>query len=51
METVQAPPAEAAEANPLLQDVSFPLYDAVQAHHVVPGVKHMLKELHEQIDK
>ena len=50
VETVQAP-AETAEANPLLANVSFPKYDQVTAGHVVPGVRQMLKELHAEIDK
>lgn len=33
------------------QDVSFPLYDEIKPEHVVPGVKQLLAELHEAIDK
>jgi hypothetical protein len=34
-----------------VQDTSFPLFNQVQAEHVVPGVRALLKELHEAIDE
>lgn len=34
-----------------LQDTALPLYDQVKAEHVVPGTKHVLAQLHAEIDK
>ena len=34
-----------------VQDVLFPLWDEVKAEHVVPGVRALLKQLHEEIDR
>jgi hypothetical protein len=31
--------------NPLLQESPFPLYDAVEAKHVIPGIKTILQDL------
>jgi len=33
-----------------LQDAVFPLYDKVEAQHVVPGMRALLKQLHAEID-
>lgn len=33
-----------------LQDSVFPLYDKVEAQHVVPGMRALLKQLHAEID-
>lgn len=38
-------------ANPLLTDSSFPLYDQVKAHHVVPGIQQILADLNAEIDQ
>ncbi|KAG2500627.1 hypothetical protein HYH03_001394 [Edaphochlamys debaryana] len=40
-----------ATPNPLLADVSLPLFDAIKPEHVVPGVRQLLSELHAEIDK
>lgn len=37
--------------NPLLMDVTLPLYDRVRAEHVVPGVRSLLGQLHKDIDQ
>ncbi|PNW73795.1 hypothetical protein CHLRE_13g572900v5 [Chlamydomonas reinhardtii] len=44
-------PAVSVADNPLLADVSFPKFDQVKPEHVVPGVKHLLAQLHAEIDK
>jgi hypothetical protein len=31
--------------NPLLQEFPFPLFDAVEAKHVIPGIKTILQDL------
>ncbi|KAG2436620.1 hypothetical protein HYH02_011555 [Chlamydomonas schloesseri] len=50
VEAPVAPPVSVAD-NPLLADVSFPKFDQVKPEHVVPGVKHLLGQLHAEIDK
>lgn len=37
--------------NPLLTDSAFPLYDAVKAEHVVPGITQLLADLNAEIDQ
>lgn len=44
-------PHAAEERNPLLEDVVLPLWDKIETHHVVPGVKALLKSLHVAIDE
>ena len=34
---------------PFLQDVPIPLFDKVKAEHVVPGMKALLEQLHQEI--
>lgn len=36
--------------NPLLLDTYFPRFDAVEASHVVPGIRKLLEELNAEID-
>jgi oligopeptidase A len=36
--------------NPLLADVSLPLFDQVKSEHVVPGIRSLLEESHKQLD-
>jgi hypothetical protein len=37
--------------NPLLQESPFPLYDAVEAKHVIPGIKTILQDLEKEVDE
>lgn len=37
--------------NPLLEDSPFPRFDAVEAKHVVPGIRTILKQLEEDLAK
>ncbi|XP_002977033.2 probable cytosolic oligopeptidase A [Selaginella moellendorffii] len=39
------------ELNPLLKDGSLPLYDKVDATHVVPGIRQLLEELEAELVK
>ena len=39
------PMDESIEGNPLLQDFDFPPFDSVEAKHVRPGIRALLKKL------
>lgn len=47
--TATEPSATSHDSNPLLTATSFPLYDKVEAAHVVPGMKALLEQLHAEI--
>lgn len=52
---VASAPAPAASegglhGNPLLQDFAFPPFDVVQAKHVVPGIRELLRRLVRSLD-
>ncbi|CAB4314381.1 unnamed protein product [Prunus armeniaca] len=42
---------EALEANPLLQDFDFPPFDVVDAKHVRPGIRALLKKLEGDLEE
>jgi oligopeptidase A len=39
------------DENPLLVDTGFPLFDRVEPEHVVPAMRHILKQANERIDR
>ncbi|KAJ7556220.1 hypothetical protein O6H91_05G074800 [Diphasiastrum complanatum] len=43
--------AEQAVDNPLLEDAEFPRFDAVEARHVVPGIRQLLTDLENELVK
>ncbi|KAJ8769341.1 hypothetical protein K2173_002545 [Erythroxylum novogranatense] len=48
---VSAAVDESLQANPLLQDFEFPPFDVVQAEHVRPGVRALLKKLGSDLEE
>ncbi|GAV74746.1 Peptidase_M3 domain-containing protein [Cephalotus follicularis] len=42
---------EGLESNPLLQDFEFPPFDAVEAKHVRPGIRALLKKLENDLEE
>jgi oligopeptidase A len=40
-----------SDENPLLSDAVFPRFDAVQAVHVVPGIRHVLAESERELEE
>ncbi|KAJ4840424.1 hypothetical protein Tsubulata_009264 [Turnera subulata] len=43
--------ASAADSNPLLQDFDFPPFDVVEAKHVRPGIRALLKNLEDDLEQ
>jgi len=46
---VEAPTEVSLKDNPLLAETAFPLFDKVNAEHVVPGMRALLGQLHDEI--
>ena len=41
----------ASQGNPLLKKFELPLFDEIEAEHVVPGMTQLLEGLNEELDK